>query len=255
MILQGMSGMMSVTGEPDGDPMRVGPAISDVLAGMFAAWGIVNALYARHRTGQGQRVDSTLLAADLAVMPNILARYFATGEAPRRVGNSHAQIAPYDAIHAQDGALLVAPGNDELWRRFCMALELDGLLEDTRFLTNRLRVEHRSELLTAIEARTRQLTRVEILARLAAARVPGGPIRDVAEVFVSPQAQYLDLGPRMTHPTAGEIRTTAIPITLSETPGSMRLPPPLLGEHTDTVLLELGYSADEIAQLRETGAI
>jgi crotonobetainyl-CoA:carnitine CoA-transferase CaiB-like acyl-CoA transferase len=255
IIVQGMSGLMSVTGAPDGDPMRLGPAISDVLAGMFAAWGILAALYTREHTGRGQRVDATLLAADLASMPNIVARFFATGEAPKRIGNSHAQIAPYDALRAADGFVLVAPANDELWRRFCGALELEPLLADVRFATNRLRVEHRPALLEAIQARTSQLTRADILDRLEAARVPCGPIRDVAETYSSQQAAVLGLAPRMAHPTAGEIRTTAIPVTLSETPGALRLPPPLLGQHTEEVLGALGYSAEAVAHLRASGVV
>lgn len=255
IILQGMSGLMSVTGEPDGDPMRTGPAISDVLAGMFAAWGIAAALYAREQTGQGQRVDSTLLGADLAAMANIVSRYFATGVSPRRVGNSHAQIAPYDAIRASDGFVLVAPANDDLWRRFCGALDLAALLDDANFATNRQRVEHRPALLQAINARTSQLSRAELLARLEAARVPCGPIREVDEVYTSPQAHHLNLAPKIAHPTAGEVRTTAIPVVLSQTPGAIRRPPPLMGQHTEEVLAELGCAPDEIARWHAEGVV
>lgn len=255
IIVQGMSGLMSVTGEPDGDPMRTGPAISDVLAGMFAAWGIAGALYARERTGRGQRVDATLLGADLAAMANIVSRYFATNEPPRRVGNSHAQIAPYDTIHARDGYVLVAPANDELWQRFCAALDLNPLLVDARFATNRLRVEHRPALLEAINARTHELTREDILTRLEAARVPCGPIRDVHEAYSSPQARHLRLASTIAHPTAGQVRTTAIPVTLSATPGTIRLPPPLLGQHTAEILGEIGCTPQEIARWRADGVI
>jgi crotonobetainyl-CoA:carnitine CoA-transferase CaiB-like acyl-CoA transferase len=255
IIAQGMSGLMSVTGEPDGDPMRLGPSISDVLAGMFAAWGVLAALFTREHTGRGQRVDATLLAADLACMPNIVARYFATGKAPTRIGNNHAQVAPYGALRASDGFVLVAPANEELWRRFCAALELEPLLADPRFATNRQRVEHRPALLEAIQARTAQLTRAAIIDRLEAARVPCGPIRDVAEMYESEQAEVMGLAPRMAHPTAGEIRTTAMPVSLSETPGALRLPPPLLGQHNDEVLGALGYGAEALAGLRARGVV
>lgn len=255
IILQGMSGLMSVTGEPDGDPMRTGPAISDVLAGMFAAWGIAAALFARERTGRGQRVETTMLGADLAAMANIVSRYFATGVSPKRVGNSHAQIAPYDAIRASDGFVLVAPANDELWRRFCAALSLEALLGDERFATNRQRVEQRPALLRAINERTSQLARAEILDRLEAAGVPCGPIRELDEVYRSEQAEHMGLAPSIAHPTAGTVRTTAIPVTLSETPGAIRRAPPLQGQHTDEILAGLGRTPDEIARLRAAGVV
>jgi formyl-CoA transferase/CoA:oxalate CoA-transferase len=154
-----------------------------------------------------------------------------------------------------DGFVLVAVANEDLWRRFCQALDLKPLLEDPRFASNRLRVEHRPALLAAIQARTTAVARDEIIARLEAARVPCGPIREVDEVFHSPQARHTELAPPMDHPAAGRIRTTAIPVTLSETPGTMHLPPPLLGQHTDEVLAEVGCTPEAIARWRELGVV
>jgi crotonobetainyl-CoA:carnitine CoA-transferase CaiB-like acyl-CoA transferase len=255
IILQGMSGVTSVTGDPDGTPYRCGLPVCDILSGMFAAQGILAALLAREHTGRGQRVETTLLGATVAALANLAGSYLMSGEVPPRVGNSHPQIAPYDLLHTADGYANVAAGNDDLFRRFCTALELDALASEPRFATNRERVHNRAALMDAVERRTTQLTTADVLGRMDGAGVPAGPIRDLRAVFDSPQAQYMGLTLVQQHPTAGEIRTVRSPLDLSATPPETRLLPPTLGQHTAEVLRELGYEDQTIAAWRMDGAI
>lgn len=255
IILQGMSGVASITGDPDGRPVRAGLPICDILAGLFAQQGILAALYARERTGRGQRVETTLLGATVAALGNFAGSYLMSGEVPQRVGNSHPQIAPYDLLRTADGYVYVAGGNDGIWRRFCHALDLSALLDDPRFATNGERVRHREALLQVVESRTSQIPTDELLALLEEAKVPAGPIRDMAQVFDSPQAQYSGLAQTMQHPTVGEFRTVNTALAFSETPATLRLPPPTLGQHTDEVLRELGYVDEVITQWHAAGAI
>ncbi len=255
IILQGMSGVTSVTGDPDGMPYRCGLPVCDILSGMFATQGILAALLARQTSGRGQRVETTLLGATVAAMPNFAGAFLMSGKVPARVGNSHPQIAPYDLLRTVDGYANVAAGNDDLWRRFCRALDLQPLLDDPRFTSNGERVRNRSALLTAIELRTTQLTTADLLTRLDAAGVPCGPIRDLRDVFASPQAAYMGLALTQQHPTAGEIRTVRSPLDLSDTPSGARLPPPMLGQHTVEVLRELGYDDETIATWQADGTV
>jgi formyl-CoA transferase len=255
IILQGMSGVTSVTGDPDGTPYRCGLPVCDILSGMFAAQGILAALLAREQTGRGQRVETTLLGATVAALANLAGSYLLSGKVPPRVGNSHPQIAPYDLLRTADGYANVAAGNDDLFRRLCAALELDALPDDPCFVTNGERVRNRAALLDAIERRTTQLTTADVLARMDTAGVPAGPIRDLRAVFESPQARYMGLTLTQQHPTAGEIRTIRSPLDLSQTPAQTRLAPPTLGQHTDEVLRELGYADETIAAWRADGTV
>jgi crotonobetainyl-CoA:carnitine CoA-transferase CaiB-like acyl-CoA transferase len=255
IILQGTSGVSSVTGDPNGSPYRCGLPVCDILAGMFATQAILAALYARQLTGEGQLVETTLLGATVAAMPNFAGSYLMSGEAPARVGNSHPQIAPYDLVRSKDGYVNIACGNDDIWRRFCRALALDALLLDARFASNGARVTNRAALMAAIQRRTAELSTDELTSVLEDAGVPCGPIRDLRQVFESPQARHLGLAREMTHPTAGAIRVVRPPITLSETPTTLRLPPPTLGQHTDETLRELGFDDERIESLRAEGAI
>ncbi|MGH2516621.1 MAG: CaiB/BaiF CoA transferase family protein, partial [Ktedonobacterales bacterium] len=240
IILQGTSGATSVTGDPNGSPYRAGMPICDILSGMFAGQGILAALHARERTGRGQRVETTLLGATVAAMANLAGSYLMTGEAPPRVGNSHPQIAPYDLVHTSDGYVNIACGNDELWRKLCGALHLEPLLDDPRFVSNGERIRNRTALLAAIEERTMRMSTTEMLATMDAAGVPAGPIRDLKQVFESPQALHMGLALSQPHPTVGEARSVNTPLRFSDTPPSMRVAAPTLGQHTDEVLRELG---------------
>src|SRR5262249_30247701 len=186
---------------------------------------------------------------------NVAASYLMSGELPPRVGNSHPQIAPYDLIRTADGYVTVAGGNDALWRRLCAALGLEELAADARFATNAGRVRHRKELLADIEAHTEKLVTDEVLVLLEQARVPAGPIRDLRQGCESPRARHRGLARRMTHPTTGEFQVVDTALRLVETPAVLRLPPPTLGEHTDEVLSELGFSAEQIATWRVDGTI
>jgi crotonobetainyl-CoA:carnitine CoA-transferase CaiB-like acyl-CoA transferase len=255
LTLQGMSGATYLTGDPNGPPMRNGLPVSDLFAGMFALQAILTALYTRERTGHGQRVETTLLGATVAALGTYASSYFVTGDPPTRSGNNHPQIAPYDLIRTSDGYVNIAGANDDVWLRLCAALDLDALVEDPRFRTNADRVGNRPHLLPLIEARTTLFTSAELLTRLEEARVPAGPIRNLAEVFNSPQARHLRLEQIQAHPTLGEVHTVAAPLAFSDNELVLRMPPPALGQHTEEVLREVGYDDATLARWRVEGVI
>jgi crotonobetainyl-CoA:carnitine CoA-transferase CaiB-like acyl-CoA transferase len=255
LILQGMSGATHLTGDPNGPPMRNGLPVSDLFAGMFALQAILTALYTRERTGRGQRVETTLLGATVAALGTYASSYFVTGEPPTRSGNSHPQIAPYDLMRTSDGYVNIAGANDDVWRRLCAALDLEALADDPRFRTNADRVRNRPELPPLLEARMTQFTSAGALARLEEARVPAGPVRNLAEVFNSPQARHLGLEQAQPHPTAGEVHTVVAPFTFSDNDRGLRRPPPTLGRHTEEVLRELGYVDATLTSWRGEGVI
>jgi crotonobetainyl-CoA:carnitine CoA-transferase CaiB-like acyl-CoA transferase len=263
-MIQGMGGMMSVTGEPDGapggGPQRAGVPIADIITGMYASIAICAALASRAAPGphfgKGQHLDLALLDSQIALLAYQNTNYFSTGKPPARIGNLHPNIVPYQPFKASDGEVIVACGNDNLFRRFCEAAGRPELADDPRFATNGKRVENRAEMTRVIQEFFARRTKAEWLERLEAAGVPNGPINDLAQVFEEPQVKARGVKIELEHAAAGTLPLVASPMRFSGTPLEYRLPPPLLGEHTDEVLRELlGRSAAQIEALRAEGAI
>ncbi len=256
MVLQAEGGLMSITGPGDGPACRLGVAVADILAGLLACHGIVLALYAKQRSGKGQQVDVAMFDSVVSLLSYQAALCLATGVAPRRMGNEHPTIVPYDSFEAADGSFVLAVGNDDQWRRACGTIGLEALADDERFATNPARVEHRTELTARLAAVFRTRPRDAWIAELGRAGVPCGAVRDIAGVLADPQVGVRNMLEAIEHPTAGLVRLLGLPVKLTDTPGSVRLPPPLLGQHTRRVLEEdLRLQAAEIDALEREGVI
>jgi crotonobetainyl-CoA:carnitine CoA-transferase CaiB-like acyl-CoA transferase len=255
-VVQAEGGLMSITGSAEGEPFRLGVAISDIVSGMFAAQGIAFALLARERTGRGQFVDIGMLDATAALLTYQAGIYFATGTTPGRMGNRHPTIVPYETFAASDGNFVVAVGNDDQWRRFCSVLGMDAIAADQRFTTNRLRLANYEVLRPMLGERLRSRPRAAWVEDLKSAGVPCGSVRDVAEVLQDPQLEARGMIQQVEHAVAGAVRVTGVPIKLSDTPGAVRTPPPTLGQHTQSILaIDAGLQPHEIEELRGAGAV
>ena len=254
-IGQAMSGFMSINGPPDGEPLRAGPPISDLLAGLYAAFGVVTALLNRERgsTGRGQRVEASLASSLISTLAYFSAHYFATGEQPARTGNDHPIVYPYGLFEAKDGRIAVAPSNDIFVERFMDVLGLSALLEEPAYATNEARLSNREPLRRAIDAATRRQDVDHWIDVLNRAGVPAGRVQTLDQVFTDPQV--LDQEMVLTCRGEREIKVTGFPVKLSATPARLRHPPPALGEHADEILAGLGYAEGEIETMRRNGVI
>jgi crotonobetainyl-CoA:carnitine CoA-transferase CaiB-like acyl-CoA transferase len=251
LIVLGWGGVLSLTGQKDEIPMKPGIAFSDIIAGMFAAYGIVSALLARQKLRRGQYVDVSLLDGQVAMLTYQAHIYFATGKSPERMGNEHPTIVPYGVYATKDGHVTLSVGNDRIWRRLCSSLNLDDMAVDPRFRTNSGRLEHRSEVDRVIRERLAQMSTSDVLDTFERGEVPSGPILSVGQVVSDPQVLHRKMVTEVRHKTLGTIKVLGVPVKLSATPGGVTFPPPLLGEHTEEVLRGIGYSRTKIKELRD----
>ena len=259
-MIQGLGGLMSLTGRPDGDegggPVKVGVALTDILTGLYSTTAILAALAHRDQSGVGQYIDMALLDVQVACLANQAMNYLTTGIAPRRLGNAHPNIVPYQDFPTADGDFILTVGNDSQFRKFAEVAGQSQWATDPRFLTNKLRVANRGELIPLIRQATVFKTTAQWVDELEAAGVPCGPVNDLAQVFADPQVLARGLALELPHALGGRVAQVASPIRLSETPVEYRRAPPMLGEHTSQVLQELlGMSGDEVVALREAGVL
>jgi formyl-CoA transferase/CoA:oxalate CoA-transferase len=246
LIIQGMGGLMGITGEAGKPPVRIGVAITDIGTGMYAAIGIISALYSRKTSGEGQYIDVSMMDGSVYWMTYVASNYFATGKVAERMGSAHPSIVPYQAFTAGDGKhLLIAAGNDRLWQMLCDGIDLVGLKEDPRFTRNEDRVSNRDVLIPLLEERFMEEPRDHWLDMLRALGFPCAPVYDMAEIFSDPQVLHRGMLLEVEHPTAGRIKQIGPPIKYSRTPSKVTLPPPALGEHSKEILRELGGLTEE----------
>jgi crotonobetainyl-CoA:carnitine CoA-transferase CaiB-like acyl-CoA transferase len=254
-VMQAEGGLMSITGEADGPPLRLGVAITDIVSGLFAAQGVMSALIAREKTGRGQQVDIGMLDATAALLTYQAGNYFATGQVPGRMGNRHPTIVPYESFRAADGDFVIAGGNDEIWRRLCGVIGRPDLADDPRYRTNAARAgryqEVRGELERALQTRTRE----DWVRDLTEAGVPCGSVREISEVLADPQIAAREMVREIDHSTIGKARVINSPVKMSATPTTVRTAPPTLGQHTTSVMRELGYHEQQIVSLRDARVI
>jgi formyl-CoA transferase len=256
-MIQGMGGVMSFTGDPEGPPMKVGVAIVDITTGMFACSAILAALRHREKTGQGQYIDMALLDSVVAWLANVGSNYLVSGELPKRYGNAHPNIVPYQPFLTRDNTYIaLAVGNDQQWQKFCQLAGLDDLAHDPRFTTNPERVKNRDTLIPLVARAMLKRPADEWLAELGKLRIPCGPINTFDKVFSDPQLLFRGMLAEVPHPTAGTVKMVASPMKLSQTPCDIKRHPPLLGEHTEELLqARFGLSTSEIESLRQNGVI
>ena len=256
MIIQGMGGIISITGEPDRPPVRVGTSIGDITSALFTAIGILSALRHRDQTGEGQLIDVGMLDCQVAILENAMVRYFSTGDIPRPLGRRHPAITPFEIFESADGYVVIAIGNNELWRKFCEHVDHPELIDDERFHTNALRTENHESLFPILAEIMCRRTTDEWVEALETIGVPCGPVNTVDKVANDPQVLARDMIAEVEHNTTGTVQIPGIPIKLSETPGQIDAPAPNLGEHTSEVLTGLlGLEAEEVNQLKQNGIV
>ncbi len=256
LIIQAWGGLMSVTGQPDGEPTKVGVAIIDLVAGLMLGKSITAALFAREKIGVGQRIDTSLLEAEVASLINVGSNYLISGKVPGRWGNAHPTIVPYQSFQTADSFLVVGVASEAIWRRFCRAIDQDELARDQRFVNNADRVNHRTELIAILAEVFRSRHNQTWLNLLNSAEVPCAPIQTIDKVFAAPQVRHREMLANVDHPSAGSVPMAGIPVKFSVTPASIRLPPPRLGEHTAEVLGSwLDMSTEAIEEMKRQSII
>ena len=256
MIIQGMGGIVSITGEPGRPPVRVGVSIGDIAAALYSCIGILTALFTRTQTGRGQMVDIGMMDCQVALLENAIARYDMTGSVPEPLGARHPSITPFQAVETRDGWIMIAAGNNVLWHRLCEVMGREDLADDARFRDNNLRTENHAGLHAILSEVFREGKTEDWLQRLDGAEIPCGPIQDVRQVVEDPQVLARGMIVKLLHPVAGSLRVAGSPLKLSDTPPEITRHAPSLGEHTDEVIQRLlRASADDVARWRESGAI
>lgn len=256
LIVQAWGGLMSITGTPEGEPVKVGVAIIDLVAGLMLGKAVAAALFAREKIGVGQRIDTSLLEAEVASLINVGSNYLVGGKVPTRWGNAHPNIVPYQNFQTADGYLVIGVASEVIWKRFCEAVGQRDLINDPRFADNSKRVENRSELIAILSKTFLQRRNDAWFKLLTDAEVPCAPVQTIDQVFQAPQVLQRDMLIEVDHPTAGKVRMAGIPVKFSVTPASVRMPPPLLGEHNDAILRTwLGMSAASIDELKREKVI
>jgi crotonobetainyl-CoA:carnitine CoA-transferase CaiB-like acyl-CoA transferase len=254
LMAQAMSGVMSVTGHPGGAPAKAGVPVADIGCALFAAYGILSAYIGRLSTGKGQYIDASLFDSALAFSIWDISEYWGTGKPPTPIGTSNKMAAPYQAVRAADGYLVMGATNQKLWRALCQLMERGDLVADPRFATNSDRLAHRPALIDELEKTFATRPAAEWIERMLAAGIPAGPLLSYPEAFDSPHGRHRRMRMEIDHPVEGTVPNIGFPVKFSATPPQVRRPPPLLAEHTDEVLAELGMKADELARLRAEGA-
>jgi formyl-CoA transferase len=251
LIVQAWGGLMSITGTPDGEPVKVGVAIIDLVAGLMLGKAITAALFAREKIGLGQRIDTSLLEAEIASLINVGSNYLVGGTLPARWGNAHPNIVPYQNFKTADGYLVIGVASEVIWKRFCQAIGRPDLTDDRRFADNSKRVENRAELISLLSELFVKRNNQAWFDRLTAAEVPCAPVQSIDQVFQAPQVLHRDMLMEVEHPTAGKVRMAGMPVKFSLTPASVRMPPPLLGEHNSEILKNwLGMNVEAIEELK-----
>ncbi len=256
LIVQGLGGIMSITGQTDGVPTKVGASIGDITAGMFTAIGILAALNHRNKTGIGQKVDVAMLDCQVAILENAIARYLISGEIPRPIGNRHPSITPFEAFETEDDYIIIAIGNDTLWDKFCRIIDRKDLLEDSRYKSNQLRTEHYSKLHATLQEEFKKKTTREWFELLDSNGIPCAPINNIKDVVNDPQVKAREMLVEIHQPGVGNFKLPNLPIKFSETPGIIDKPAPALGQDTEEVLKKhLGITEDELKKLEKEGII